>query len=342
MNKVLKILAIPILVSSLCVINLQSTNLNFENSIVVYATEAKDTVIQQNISKMESINSYSAEFVVDYVAPSRDYNEVVDTLNKVQELSNSICADAPDTYSKVKAIHNYVCTTVAYDHVASQNSADFNTICLKNVMETNKTICAGYSNFFSALCNAQGIYCVNIRGSAVNGDEITYQNLDSDDTVTNHEWTAVWYEEESRWIYVDCTWDSNNDVYEDGSTRNGDVSFKYFDISVEDISLDHKAKIVDYRNFFDAVNYFNTEQVTTLTSSESTETSATTYSTEDKNRSASSETTSKGKSTTTSDTVQTISTAENTSNSSRSIVTIILCCIVSLMCAISVRKKRNK
>lgn len=294
------------------------------------STSVLDAVIEQNISKMEHINSYSAEFVVDYVSPSRDYNEVADTLNSIQEISNDICKDCTTTYDKIKAIHDYVCENMAYDHEASENAADFNTICLKNILVNHRSICAGYSNFFSALCNAQGIYCVNIRGSAVNNKEVTYENLADDDTVTNHEWTAVWYDEESRWIYVDCTWDSNNHYYSQDDIVTNPFKNQYFDISVEELSKNHKAKIVDYRNFLDAINYFDTSTTIDTTYNSSEDTSHTTTT----SASATTSTTTQKISTSTenvSSRVKPISKAEDTSN--KSIVPTILCGTICLLLA---------
>jgi transglutaminase/protease-like cytokinesis protein 3 len=218
------------------------------------------TVLQINVNKFENLTednatTYSSEFVVDYVTPSRDYAEVVETLSRVQELSNTLCEGISDDYDKMLKLHDYVCQTISYDHVSANDSADFNTICLKNVLDDGKTICAGYSNLFSALCEAQGMYCINIRGSARTNE---YPNLGDEDSPTNHEWTAVWYESESRWVFVDCTWDSHNQYTEDGYSYD-DITHTYFDMSMEEMSVKHKAKIIDHRDFFDAVNYFTTE-----------------------------------------------------------------------------------
>lgn len=313
MNRFFKCLTISAMVLGIGFINFENQVDNNIDSIVVSADDIQDAVVQQNISKMEHINSYSAEFVVDYVAPSRDYNEVVDTLNQIQELSDSICANSTSTYQKIKSIHDYVCETIFYDHVASENTADFNTICLKNVLANHRSICAGYSNFFSALCNAQGIYCVNIRGSAVNNNEVTYENLADDDTVTNHEWTAVWYDEESRWIYVDCTWDSQNHYYAEDDIVQNPLKYQYFDISVEELSKNHKAKIVDYRNFFDAINYFDVSNITDNDTTTTDTQAQTTTST----------TSSNAEVTSSSNTVKSIDTAEDTS--SRGVLPVLIC-----------------
>jgi transglutaminase/protease-like cytokinesis protein 3 len=166
-----------------------------------------------------------------------------------------------DDYDKIRILHNYVAENIYYDFEAKEDFANLETISLKHVLEYKRTICAGYANLFSALCDAQGIYCVNIRGS-VRTNEVP--DISLDDAPTNHEWTAVWLDIENRWVYVDCTWDSRNKYYSEEDMESDAFDSTYFDISVENISKNHKAKIVDYRDFFDAVNYFTTEDTTTI------------------------------------------------------------------------------
>lgn len=226
----------------------------FSNCLILdlYNLSFNREVMQYNQSKLKQINSYSNEFIVDYVATSRNYNEVVNTLNEIQELADTICYGINNDYDKVQAIHNYVCENLSYDHVSAKNSVNLETISLKYILEEKRTICAGFSNFFSALCCAENIYCLNIRGTCKNDDILDL----SIDTPTNHEWNAVFIE--NRWVFIDCTWDCQNHYYESGYIYNDFVS-TYFNMSERKMSLDHKIKIVDYRNFFDAINYFDKE-----------------------------------------------------------------------------------
>lgn len=230
-------------------------------------------ILQINIDKMKDIQkntatSYSSEFVVDYVTPSRDYLEVENTLNEITQISNTICDGISNDYEKLQKIHDYVCQTTSYDHVSAENSANFDTICLKNVLQNKRTICAGYSNFFSALCGVQGLYCINIRGSVITAD---YPNIIDDSSPTNHEWNAVWFDQENRWVFIDCTWDSNNDYFKDGFYYD-DSTRKYFDMSMEFMSTNHKIKIIDHRDFLDAINYFSIDTSTFINDNNSIDT----------------------------------------------------------------------
>ena len=222
-------------------------------NVSVYA-DALPAVLEQNTSKMEHINDHGAEFVVDYISESWDYNTVESILNQVKALSDDVCFGCNDDYEKICAIADYVSSILSYDLDAKHNAVTFDVISLENVLEKKRTTCAGFSNLFSSMCNAQGLYCVNIRGSAVSpSDGIYSSNLDDENTVMNHEWTAVYYDAEQRWVYVDCTWDCTN-YYENSEFRyGGSVRNTYLDISLENISKDHKAIIVDHREFFDAL-----------------------------------------------------------------------------------------
>lgn len=216
--------------------------------------EAKESVIKQNNEILGNIRTHAPVFSVDYVSNSREYDVVVDTLDEVQQLSDSICDGLTNDFDKIRKIALYVANTISYDFDAAHNSVTPDIICLRNVLDRKRTTCAGFSNLFSALCQAQGIYTVNIVGCAT-GDDITMDNID---TVThqNHEWTVAWYEEEERWVNVDCTWDSNN-AYINGKFITRECDFIYFDIPMELISINHKGLYADERRIFSAVEAFD-------------------------------------------------------------------------------------
>ena len=89
------------------------------------------TVIDINTQKINEINNYSAEFVIEYVSDNKIYNDVVTTLDEVQRLSDEICAGLTTEYEKAKAIAYYVSSNIAYDFDAAHNSVTFDVICLK-------------------------------------------------------------------------------------------------------------------------------------------------------------------------------------------------------------------
>lgn len=236
----------------------------FNISTPVSAYEAIPAVVEQNISKMDKISDHGAKFVVDYISESWDYQTVQSILDEIQTLSDELCADCSNDYEKICTLANYVSSQISYDFDAKHNAVTFDVISIENVLEKKRTTCAGFSNLFSILCNAQGLYCVNIRGSAVSSEDgVYYDKLDDENTVMNHEWTAVYYNDESRWVYVDCTWDSTN-TYQNGEFSYGSAPRDtYLDIPVEELSKNHKAIIVEHREFFDALSAIESPAQTT-------------------------------------------------------------------------------
>ena len=112
-------------------------------------------------------------------------------------------------------------------------------------------MCVGYSALFSALCEAQGIYVVNVKGTATS-DTVDYDGLA--DGPVNHEWCAALIDD--RWIWVDCVWDSalkfeNNEFRSIGANTE-----MYFDISPLALSFDHCAYLAEKRYYFRAEEYF--------------------------------------------------------------------------------------
>lgn len=256
MNRFLKGIATIILMGTISLTPIQNAQVNLEVSAYNYL----DEVLQHNINKMSSndnISSYGNEFVLDYITTSHDYNETINILNQVKELSNSLCEGTSSDYEKLQRIHDYVSENVAYDYIAKENFANLDTVSLKNVLENHRTICAGYSNIFSALCNAQGLYCINIRGSVATAE---YPDLLDEASPTNHEWNAVWLESEGRWVYIDCTWDSNYIYNDNGFSYTSDINKyvnTYFDMSMEKMTENHKIRIINHWDFFSAIDYLN-------------------------------------------------------------------------------------
>lgn len=258
-NQIVRIISICstliLILSFSAYVSAQTAEQRYKNYTVI------PSVLEQNLKKMERINNYGPEFVLDYIAEGGNYSEIISTLLDIELLSDALCEGLTNDYAKITVLAKYVSDTVAYDFDAAHNSVTFDVICLKNVLTRKRSTCAGYSNLFSALLNAQGIYCVNIRGCSPESENGIYiSNLDSKNAAINHEWTAAWYAAEQRWIYVDCTWNSRN-AYSDGAFTNRASVTTFFDIPIELLSIEHRAEIVDYRDFFSAPEAFNEDGI---------------------------------------------------------------------------------
>lgn len=98
------------------------------------------------------------------------------------------------TVEKERLIHQIVCSHVDYDTDMQTDDPDdrqMSQSCISAILFNQSTVCAGYAQMFSLLCNRAGIECVTV-------------------TSAGHAWNKV--RMGSIWYNVDCTWnDSRGD-----------------------------------------------------------------------------------------------------------------------------------
>lgn len=231
---------------------------------------------EQNQSVLEKAVPTSAKSWAGYVTDELTEEGVKQTLDEVAYLADYIAGDIKDDYKKLEAIAKWVSDNIYYDRDARENSVTQSEICIKNVLKSRKTVCVGYSALFSALCEAQGIYVVNVKGT-VTSDTVKYDDLA--DGPVNHEWCAALIDD--RWIWVDCVWNSNL-KYENNKFKSmGANTQMYFDISPLALSFDHCAYLAEKRYYFRASEYFSrSDETTTDSRNESTPSADTSVSAE--------------------------------------------------------------
>lgn len=213
---------------------------------------------KQNQSVLEKAVPTSAKSWAGYVTDELTEEGVKQTLDEVAYLADYIAGDIKDDYKKLEAIAKWVSDNIYYDHDARENSVTQSEICIKNVLKSRKTVCVGYSALFSALCEAQGLYVVNVKGT-VTSDTVNYSDLA--DGPVNHEWCAALIDD--RWIWVDCVWNSNL-KYENNKFKSmGANTQMYFDISPLALSFDHCAYLAEKRYYFRAGEYFSQQDTPT-------------------------------------------------------------------------------
>ena len=213
---------------------------------------------KQNQSVLEKAVPTSAKSWAGYVTDDLTEEGVKQTLDEVAYLADYIAGDIKDDYKKLEAIAKWVSDNIYYDRDARENSVTQSEICIKNVLKSRKTVCVGYSALFSALCEAQGIYVVNVKGT-VTSDTVKYDDLA--DGPVNHEWCAALIDD--RWIWVDCVWNSNL-KYENNKFKSmGANTQMYFDISPLALSFDHCAYLAEKRYYFRAGEYFSQQDTPT-------------------------------------------------------------------------------
>lgn len=166
-------------------------------------------------------------------------------LETVRALSDEICRDISSDHDKAAAIAMWVGVNTAYDFDAAAVSADLSVTSLEAVIGNDfRTTCGGFANLYSALCSAQGIYCLNMKGGT-SSEGYTRAQLET--APANHEWNAVFIDD--KWYYADCTWISDLS-YENGELSGGsDIKPFYALFGFGEMSVEHRIDRCEHRDF---------------------------------------------------------------------------------------------
>lgn len=228
---------------------------NSDNSIADYRVrvtaegfEPIDTAetARNNLRLAESPVTLPREGVLQYITPDGDPEKAREVMWRAEEISEKICEGLTGDYAKAFAISQWVSDNIYYDYDASGGGVTAETLSLSHVLETHRTVCGGYSNLFSALCAAQGIEVLNIRGAALN-DLRSYAETDEGEL---HEWNYALVD--GRGVWVDAGWNSLN-FYKSGKYKYGGTQIKYFDPTNTVLSYDHRVRICEARDYYAAL-----------------------------------------------------------------------------------------
>lgn len=187
----------------------------------------KGALANNQLKRQEWIDTFYSKNPTAFLA--------VDEYDDFKRLSDSIIAGINDDYQKVYAIHDWVCSHIYYDFPAFLGGGEVslngtNEIVkyshmskFDRLMEYRRGVCMYYADTFEQLVRAQGIPCITVDGTAG----------------MPHAWNEAYVN--GRWINVDTTFDSNCKYTEDCKYLDGSPSHRYFDISDEDLAMDHEA-----------------------------------------------------------------------------------------------------
>ena len=95
---------------------------------------------------------------MQHITSSGDPETARQVLSRVRELSDEICVGITGDYDKLRAISQWVSRNMYYDKDASEKGVTEDMLTLEHVLEYHRSVCFGWSNLFSALCQAQGIW----------------------------------------------------------------------------------------------------------------------------------------------------------------------------------------
>ncbi|MCI7768210.1 MAG: hypothetical protein MSJ26_09585 [Oscillospiraceae bacterium] len=169
----------------------------------------------------------------------------------IRELSDGICSEAVNDSEKAEAIAMWVGMNVAYDFDAGENSGDLSVTNLEAIISNNfRTTCGGFANLYSALCSAQGIKVLNMKGGT-SSDGYTRAELET--APANHEWNGV--KLDGKWYYSDSTWISDLS-FSDGALSGGtEIKSFYALFSFGEMSVEHRIDRCEYRDYgFENIN----------------------------------------------------------------------------------------
>ena len=182
--------------------------------------------------------------VSEYIAINADKEKIAEVLEEITKISNKICEGLTNDYDKLRAISNWVSANIYYDYAAFDAGVPANTLTLEYMLSFSSSVCGGYSNMTSALAAVQGIKVYNVHGSAVN-NHLTFGEREPG----YHEWNYAVLD--GRVIWIDAGWNSHCVRYADSRGYvSGEVTAKYFDITAEALSQNHRAKYAEYRDYF--------------------------------------------------------------------------------------------
>lgn len=201
-------------------------------------------ICNDNEQAAASAKVLSYEQTLKYITKDGSSANAAAVLKKIKRLSDKICRGIRTDYEKLRAISQWVSANIYYDYAAYKNGIPDECLTLEYMLEYGTSVCGGYAAMTSALCEAQGITCLHINGSAINQGNC-YAELDNG---VHHEWNYAVIGDKGVW--VDSGWNSRSYFYEIGSYSQGEIVYTYFDIGSEAFALDHKVSYAQLRNYF--------------------------------------------------------------------------------------------
>jgi transglutaminase/protease-like cytokinesis protein 3 len=107
---------------------------------------------------------------------------------RITNLYNSIVYGITDETEKIKAVHDYIVSTLVYDLASYNNTGRSRRMDAVSVIENGTAVCEGYANLTAALLRTAGIPVKIIANKSI-----------------GHAWNNVY--SNGKWFFYDATWD---------------------------------------------------------------------------------------------------------------------------------------
>ena len=152
-------------------------------------------------------------------------------LEIVQNIIKKIITNGMSDLEKAKAIHDYMVMNIDYDYINYyKNTIPETSRTVEGTLTTKYAVCQGYAWTFKALCDAAGIECEIVTGTATNSQGKTDE----------HAWNQV--KINNKWYNVDVTWDDPLKGSSISFDDHSNCRYDYFLISDEIIYTNHVAE----------------------------------------------------------------------------------------------------
>ena len=161
----------------------------------------------------------------DYLTPDTYGNEKYDD---IAAFTKRITSESKTDAEKVRVIHDWVCTNLAYDY-ESYYSNDLSNAANPSWVYTNgRGVCDGFARLYNMMLQSVGIPSMRVTGHVSGAPDM-------------HAWSMVYYN--GIWHIFDTTWNCRNKYYGNSDSKNVNgiqPSYKYYDVSGFTIGSDHQ------------------------------------------------------------------------------------------------------
>ncbi|MDO4571117.1 MAG: transglutaminase domain-containing protein [Planctomycetia bacterium] len=157
----------------------------------------------------------SVKIIFSYLYPEAQIKRVEKKIkDRIYAISRSLSAFRLDAYGKELALHDFLATSVKYEHTDSSYHKAHSSV---GAILHGRAVCEGYAMAFKLLCDALGLSCIVVFGRTSNSNE-----------GEGHAWNIV--KLNGKCYHVDVTWDSA----QTSSNYKG-----YFNLTDEEMAYDH-------------------------------------------------------------------------------------------------------
>ena len=149
---------------------------------------------QARLNEQKDFSVYNTEGLSDFAIILNKSYYLGDSGDAIAQKAQEICAGLTTDREKARAISQWICSHIYYDHTNYEGSN------ASEAFNSRHGVCHSYACLTMAMCHAVGIPC-------------TYE------TSATHAWNAIFWD--GKWHLVDNTWVSSLE-YRNGKFLNGD------------------------------------------------------------------------------------------------------------------------